>query len=70
VIKEHNIKVEKSAIMPFNERIERMCRLQNAFLTYKLKRQVILADKDNGNDEPFHLRMLKQMKEEEKKKQL
>ena len=35
----------KQNVMPFSERIERMCRMPNAYIGYKKNQVEILADK-------------------------
>jgi|TARA_B110000285_G_C14541490_1_gene345190 hypothetical protein len=44
-MKEHDIHLEKAAVLPFKDRIEKSCRMDNAFLNFKNNRREILEDK-------------------------
>lgn len=61
----HNITVEKSKMMPYDRRIEKLCRLNNAYIYYKTNRTDILLDKEGKqvNTEPFHIKMLRDEEE-------
>jgi hypothetical protein len=45
-MKKHNISIDNMGILPYPQRMERMCREKNAFLTYKVNRVDILKDKE------------------------
>lgn len=59
---EYDIKTSQR-VLPFNERIERMCRMKNAYLDYKKKRVDILLDKEGRSqkEEPFHHKYLRKV---------
>ena len=50
---------------PFSQRIEKMCGINGAFLNYKKIRRDILIDKESRpQEEPYHLKMLREQEEE------
>ena len=61
-MKEHDIQLEKAAVLPFRDRIAKSCKLDNAFLNFKNNRREILEDKKAYEvpKEPFHLKMLRE----------
>jgi hypothetical protein len=69
-MKEHDIHLEKAAVLPFHDRIGKMCRMDNAFLYFKNNRLEILEDKKAYEvpQEPFHLKMLRLEREAEEEK--
>lgn len=54
--------------MPFSVHIEQYCNKPNAFTSYKYNRLAVIKDKSNYEKEPFHLKMLREEKEEENKR--
>jgi hypothetical protein len=64
---EHGIKVHNASVLPFSDRLQEMCLIENAYLYYKNNRVEILADKKAYEipEEPFHKKMLRE--EEEKR---
>lgn len=44
-MKQHNIEVKNAAVLPFSDRIGKICGIDNAFLYYKNHRVEILEDK-------------------------
>lgn len=73
LMKKHGIQLGNMAVLPFSDRIEKMCHMPNAYLQYKNQRVEILADKKayEKPEEPFHLKMLREEKEEaERQKRL
>lgn len=68
----HDIKLHNAAVLPFADRISKVCGINNAYLYYKNNRVEILEDKKayEKPKEPFHKKMLREEEEERERARL
>ena len=69
---EHGIRLGEAAVLPFSDRISKVCGTKDAYLYYKNNRVEILEDKKayEKPKEPFHVKMLREEEEERERARL